>query len=139
MSDQDPQSPKRSSPDLTIKLEPQVRAVLQSRFDVDAVESLLQRMDATERTSFLETLVNTRQNPPMGDAQTRGESKRQEAWIPVGSSDPERQALLEKMWAPYWDLLPKGAVDDPGYPYPGRELARIRQASAKAKGADSKK
>ena len=133
MSDEDNQAPRPSSPDQGYKLDRKIRVQLQSRFDVEALESLLQLMSVKERAQFIGTLV-----PPLGVSSHPATPSRppnnhgtqQDILILVRDSDPARQALLDKMWAPYWDSLPKGAVDDPSYPYPGRELARIRQGGA---------
>ena len=141
MSNEESQFHRPSTSDLSFKLDPKLRAELQPAFDVDALEALLQRMDSKERKLFLGTLGAASQNPPTrpqsdGSAQSGHD---QEDRVLIRDTDPARQALLDKMWAPYWDLLPKGAVDDPGYPYPGRELARLRQSKRGNLKGDSRK
>jgi hypothetical protein len=46
----------------------------------------------------------------------------------VKSDNPAKQALLDRMWAPYWEHLPIGAMDDETNPFPGRRLARDRRS-----------
>jgi hypothetical protein len=136
MSDEESSSARGPVPDLTFRLDAKVRQRLQSRFDVDALELLLQRMSVKDRQNFIGSLGAT----PPGQPQSSNRSGYdQEERILIRDSDPARQALLEKVWAPYWDHLPQGAVDDPSYPYPGRELARLRQAERKRRAGESSK
>ncbi|MEJ7759880.1 MAG: hypothetical protein WKF55_09875 [Gemmatimonadaceae bacterium] len=117
------------------RLDPQVRADLADRFDVDAVERLLQRLASSERGHLLQTLgvasaSSASEEPQVGSAtaaaSAAGRSDRQDVRIEIKSEDPAKQALLDEIWAPYWLLLPSSALDDLSYPYPGRELARSR-------------
>lgn len=45
--------------------------------------------------------------------------------IPIRSTNPAIQDVLNRMWAPYWKQLPGSAVRDPTLPYPGRPAAPV--------------
>jgi hypothetical protein len=94
-----------------------VREQLARQFDVDALEELLGTMPVEERTRVLESFG------VVPDAGPHIETK--QVSIMVGSSDPARQALLDRIWAPFWDTLPPESLDSADLPYPGRELARL--------------
>lgn len=50
----------------------------------------------------------------------------------LSHADPKIQALLEVMWAPYWETLPADALQSESRAYkffPGRKLALERQAA----------
>jgi len=49
--------------------------------------------------------------------------------VPTMSTDPVRQALLDRIWAPFWAHLPPDALDRRDLPYPGREIARARRSA----------
>jgi hypothetical protein len=128
-------SPREPLPDLGLHLEPDVRAALARRFDVDALEELLQMMRPEERSHLLASLSiqgsGIRSASPMVQQRSpeHQDGSTQDVRILVRTSNATKQALLDRIWAPYWDELPKGAVDDQTYPFPGRELARARQAA----------
>lgn len=102
-------------------LTPEARRELEKQFDVSAMDELLASMSPAERQ---ETLIK------MGVIQT-GETTR-DVTFPVHSDDPERQKLIERMWAPYWDHLPPEWLDRTDLPFPGREIARARRAAKAA-------
>lgn len=135
MSNESGPSGLRAIPDLTVRLDPQVKANLEAKYDVNALERLLQRMPPQDRERLLGSLVGQTSSPETNKAQlgpgetaiTKSDSPaEQHVRVAIKSSDPEAQALLDEVWAPYWRALPSGALDDPSYPYPGRELARAR-------------
>lgn len=103
-----------------VSLAPEVRRNLQRRFDVDALEEYLGMLAPAEQNEFLSQL-----GPPRGarEPETRDVS------MPMRSTDPARQAVLERVWAPFWDHLPPDALDRADLPFPGRELARVRRGS----------
>ena len=101
-----------------VPLSVEARTYLRQRFDIDAVEELLATMHSAEQNEFLAQLETPGFVEP-------GETT--EVAIPIRSSDPARQALLDRIWAPFWEHLPAEALDQPGHPYPGRELARLRR------------
>jgi hypothetical protein len=107
-----------------VQLAPEVRKTLARQFDVDALEELLGTMPVEERGWVLESFGVAR------DADPHAETK--QVSILVGSSDPARQALLDRVWAPFWDTLPPECLDRAGLPYPGRELARLRRTAEQA-------
>lgn len=54
-----------------------------------------------------------------GQAPTETEHVR----IPIQSTNPTIQDVLNRMWAPYWKQLPRSALHDATLPYPGRPVA----------------
>lgn len=104
-----------------VRLPAEIRSRLESRFDVAAVEELLGMMAPDEQHEFLESIGAT-VTPPEG-----GETK--DVVVFIHFTDPARQALLDRMWAPFWDHLPPELLDEADLPYPGRELARARRAA----------
>ena len=81
-------------------------------------------MDPAEQQDLVNTLpagdVLPDPLPPKG-TETR------DVTILIRFTDPAMQALLDRVWAPYWRHLPPEALDDPHNPFPGRELARQRR------------
>lgn len=101
-----------------------MRQQLARQFDVDALEELLGTVAVEERAWVLKSfgVVDDR------DDQT----ETTQVSILVRWSDPARQALLDRVWAPFWDTLPAEYLDRTDLPYPGRELARLRRASERS-------
>lgn len=104
-----------------VRLPAEIRSRLESRFDVAAVEELLGMMAPEEQHEFLESIGATATPPANGETKTVVVFSR--------STDPLRQALLDRMWAPFWDHLPPEFLDRTDLPYPGRELAKARRAA----------
>lgn len=115
---------QHSSSPHPVQLAPEVRKQLARQFDVDALEELLGAMPVEERTWVLESFG------VVHDADSQAETK--QVSIMVRSSDPARQALLDRVWAPFWDTLPPEYLDHADLPYPGRELARLRRTSERS-------
>jgi hypothetical protein len=107
-----------------VRLSSDARSRLGDRFDVAALEALLGTMTATEQQELLEGLGAS------GSAPAGGETK--SVTVMMRSTDPVRQALLDQMWAPFWDHLPPELLDRTDLPYPGRDLAKARQAARRA-------
>ncbi|HEY7766577.1 hypothetical protein [Longimicrobium sp.] len=107
-----------------VQLAPEVRKQLARQFDVDALEELLGTMPVEERGWVLRSFGAD------DDDDLRTETR--DVSIMVWSSDPARQALLDRIWAPFWDTLPPEYLDHPDLPYPGRELARLRRAAERS-------
>lgn len=101
-----------------VSIPPVARERLRKRFDVDALEELLGIMPAAERDEVLSQL----------GASDEREMETTSVVVPMRSSDPVRQALLDRTWAPFWSHLPPDALDRDDLPYPGRELARARRS-----------
>jgi hypothetical protein len=104
-----------------VRLSSVVRDRLEGRFDVTALEELLGTMAPNDQQELLEGL-GASDSPPEG-GETRDVS------VMMRSTDPARQALLDRMWAPYWDHLPPEMLNRTDLPYPGRELAKARRAA----------
>jgi hypothetical protein len=104
-----------------VQLAPDVRKQLARQFDVAALEELLGTMPVEERPEVLRSFGVA------DDHDSQAETR--EVSIMVRSSDPARQALLDRVWAPFWDTLPPEYLDRADLPYPGRELARLRRPS----------
>jgi hypothetical protein len=118
MSEHESQGPR------PVRLSSQVRARLEGRFDVTALEELLGTMAPRDQQDLLEDL-GASGSPPAG-GETRNVS------VMMRSTDPARQALLDRMWAPFWEHLPPELLDRTDLPYPGRELAKARRAARAA-------
>jgi len=103
-----------------VHLSSEVRQRLEGRFDVSALEELLGTMTAEEQQALLHDLGASGRAPAGGE--TRDVS------VMMRSTDPARQALLDRMWAPFWEHLPPELLDRADLPYPGRELAKARRA-----------
>lgn len=103
-----------------LSLSSDVRRSLEQRFDVDALEEYLRGISPAEQEAFLAQI--DRPNESAG-------SETVDISVPMRSTDPARQALLERVWAPFWDQLPLEALDRADLPFPGRELARARRAA----------
>jgi len=104
-----------------VRLSSEVRGRLEGRFDITALEELLGTMTPEDQQDLLDGLGASGNPPPGGE--TRDVS------VMMRSTDPARQALLDRMWALYWDHLPAELLDRTDLPYPGRELAKARRAT----------
>ncbi len=89
---------------------------------MDALEELLATMSIAERAEVLGQI----------GASGNREAETTDVVIPLKSTDPVRQALLDRVWTPFWSHLPPDALDREDLPFPGREIARARR-SAEAK------
>jgi hypothetical protein len=118
---------EHSSSPHPVQLAPDVREQLARQFDVDALEELLGTVPVEERAWVLRSFGAD------DDDDLRTETR--DVSIMVWSSNPARQALLDRVWAPFWNTLPPEYLDDPDLPYPGRELARRQRASERAPSA----
>jgi hypothetical protein len=125
MSENESQAPR------PVRLSSDVRKRWEGRFDVTAVEELLASMTPGDQHDFLVSIGATGTTP--SGAETR------DVTVLTRSTDPARQALIDRMWAPFWDHLPPELLDRTDLPYPGRELAKARRAaraSAREQGND---
>jgi hypothetical protein len=94
------------------------RQRLQPLIDVGALEMFTRTMEPRERERLLDAMRGA-PDPRSGD--TRNVS------FPIGSTDPERQALLVRTWAPYLDRMSTSALERGGQPFPGQDLALARR------------
>ena len=114
MSQSEPLTPR------PVRLPADVRTRLDGRFDIEAMEELLASMPPAEQQQFLISIG--------GVPRPAGEETR-DVTVLMGSTDPARQKLIDRMWAPYWDHLPPEFLERTDLPFPGRELARARRAA----------
>jgi hypothetical protein len=101
-----------------IRLSEAQRANIAEWFDPVAIETIANLMSEAERRSFLE---------PFGGVPDEAAAPRSAGntlRVLMGHSDPRLQALLEEMWAPFWNTLPPEALTDSSYSFPGRKLAQ---------------
>jgi hypothetical protein len=118
-------------------------------FDVDALEQFYQQEEPAEQDAGLAEQGLSQAQGPVQDRSTPdtgllrdprllggeipGESAGEttDISIPISSTDPARQALIEQIWAPYWEYQPPEALDRDDLPLPGQELARARRDERK--------
>lgn len=99
----------------TYHLAPAERVKVRPGFDVDALERLLGRIHPDRRAEILALFQH---QPP--------NSRKELTFL----GDPELQAILEEVWAPFWDELPESDLEDETMAiFPGREIAKKRRDS----------
>jgi hypothetical protein len=105
--------------DESFRLDVETRARVAPQFDLDALERLLQHLDAPGRGLVLDEflLPQYRTNAP----------GRNEWRILKGFTDPVLNELLAEVWQPFWDTQPDEMLTVPHSQYPGQELARRRR------------
>lgn len=116
MTSPDAEPMRLEAPDPGFQLSPEDRAMLAPGFDVNALERLLKQIRPDLRREIL-------------------------SYFQVGKSgghlieihDPDLQAVLEEVWAPFWDNVPDEALEADWYRMPGREIAKARRAEARAR------
>jgi hypothetical protein len=108
-------------------LSPEARARLRESIDLEAMDRLLNTLGAKDGAQFLKSFEGA-ESVALGraDMETRGVS------VTIWYADPERQQLLEHVWAPFWAQLPPSVLLDLSYPLPGRMLAAARRADSAA-------
>lgn len=121
-------------------LAPAAREHLAKHLDVDAFEEVLRDMAPTDRDEIVQSfnivpVPNSAGGTTMMPVLAAGNAVR----MPVSSTDPAKQALLERMWAPYWEQLPDSEFDSHQAPFPGREIARARRAERRARVTEDKR
>lgn len=105
------------------------RAELRGTVDLEAMDRLLTTLDPEDRARFLRTF----QEAEWVASGQKGVETR-DVTVTIRFADPERQRLLEHVWAPFWSHLPPAVLSDASYPLPGRMLAAARADSASAAG-----
>lgn len=116
MTSPDAEPLRLEAPDPAFRLTAEDRAALAPGFDADALERLLRQIRPDMRGEILSCFqIGT----------SRGHL--------VGIHDPQLQAVLEEVWAPFWDTAPDQALDEDWYRMPGREIATARRAAARAR------
>jgi hypothetical protein len=106
-------------------LSPAMRQQLTPLFDLRAAEQFFQTMSQADADRVLAGMGFYAGQPP---------AETEHVTIPIRSTDPARQDLLDRMWAPYWKQLAAGAVHDTTLPYPGRPIVPATLRSGKQGG-----
>ena len=105
--------------DESFRLDAATRAQIAPGFDIDALERLLQHLDAPSRSFVLDEFL-------LPDF--RAHAPRPNEWrVLKGSTGPVINELLAEVWQPFWARQPDEILADPNAPYPGQELARRRR------------
>ena len=112
---------RAEQPDATFRLTDAQRAKMLSMYDAEAVERLLQMVRPDARASTLRFFQVAEKPGPHA--------------VLMHLDDPKLQAVLEEVWAPYWDRLPPEAIERERAPIPGRAIARTRRAARAAAGS----
>lgn len=112
---------RAEQPEATFRLTEAQRARMLSMYDADAVERLLQLVRPDARDSMLRFFQVAEKPGPHA--------------VLMHLEDPKLQAVLEEVWAPYWDRLPPEAIERERAPIPGRAVARARRAARAAAGS----
>jgi hypothetical protein len=108
-------------------LSSEARAELRESVDLEAMDRLLNTLGAEDGAQFLKSFEDVELVASgRADMETRNVS------VTIWYADPERQRLLEHVWAPFWAQLPPAVLLDPSYPLPGRTLAAARRADSAA-------
>jgi hypothetical protein len=106
------------------------RDQLAGKVDFDALDRLLSTLPPEDRGHLLGSFADAEAAAARRNGETR------DVTVIVRYGDPERQRLLDQVWAPFWSQLPPAVLADVSYPLPGRSLAAVRQmdsAAARAK------
>jgi hypothetical protein len=92
-------------------LSPTIRQQLTTVFDTRAAEQFFQTMSQADADRVL---------ADMGFYAGQTPAETEHVSVPMRSTDAATQAVLDRMWAPYWRQLPAGAAHAAALPYPGR-------------------
>jgi hypothetical protein len=111
---------RAEKPDATFRLTDAQRGKMLSMYDAEAVERLLQMVRPDVRESMLRYFQVAEKPGPHA--------------VLLHLEDPKLQAVLEEVWARYWDRLPPEAIERERAPIPGRAIARARRAARGAAG-----
>ncbi|HEX8430850.1 MAG TPA: hypothetical protein VF625_06160 [Longimicrobium sp.] len=104
-----------TTPDTSYRLTPDQRTGVLPFFDVGALERLLGMVRADAREPMLRFFLAAEKKGPHA--------------MLTELDDPELQAVLEEVWAPYWKDLPDEILDREEAPIPGREVERRLRAA----------
>lgn len=108
-----------------LSLSPAAREQLRTRIDLSALDRLLITLGPEDRARFLRSFEDVEWAASgRRDVETTGLT------VTVQFGDPERQQLLERVWAPFWSQLPPSVLSDASYPLPGRTIAAVRRADS---------
>lgn len=98
MTSPDAEPLRLEAPDPAFQLSAETRAALATGFDADALERLLQQIRPDMRGEILSYFQV---------GKSRGHL--------VEIHDPQLQAILEEVWAPFWDNVPDQGLDADWY------------------------
>ena len=101
------------------------KARISRTWDADAVEKIANLLSPEDRRGFMAPLGGIPGETP------HPESNPHDVYMMLSHEDPKIQALLDEMWAPYWETLPPDALTSTSRAYrgyPGRALALERRA-----------
>jgi hypothetical protein len=101
--------------DTTFHLSADERAAVLPYFDVHALERLLSMMPASQRARTLASFQVAR----------TGEPHR----MLVQTGNPKMDAVLEEVWAPFWDGYSDEEMARHPREFPARQLGRLRRAA----------
>jgi len=108
----DPAPLRAAQPDPNFRLSAEERATILKGFDVEALERLLGLIPPKARQELLSYF--------------QASAKRGEVTMLVQLGDPELQAILEEVWAPYWSNYTLEEMEQEEAEIPGRAIARQR-------------
>jgi hypothetical protein len=111
---------RAEQPDVAFRLTEAQRAKMLPMYDAESVERLLQMVRPDARDSMLRYFQVAERPGPHA--------------VLMHLDDPKLQAVLEEVWAPYWDRLPPEAIERERAPIPGRGVVRARRAAQAAAG-----
>lgn len=101
--------------DTTFRLSPAERASVLPYFDVNALERLLSLVPPNARARTLASFQVSRPGESHG--------------FLVRMGSPRMNAVLEEVWAPFWDGYSDEQMAGQPAEFPGRQLARARRAA----------
>jgi hypothetical protein len=113
-----------TTPDAWFSLTPDQRTRVLPFFDVEALERLLGMVQSEARDPMLRFFLAAEKKGPHA--------------MLTEVDDPQLQAVLEEVWAPYWKDLPDEVLDKEQAPLPGREVER-RLRAARRRGQEGKR
>lgn len=100
-----------SEPDPSFSLSAETRKTIQQGYDLDALERLLAWVHPDARAIVLEGFQPPTEPGVLGGAV-------------MMIADPLLQELLNEVWAPRWEWVPKDLWDHPDFArWPGKEIA----------------
>ena len=120
--DAPPRPLRLATPELAYHLSMEDRTRIQSGYDADALERLLQMVRPDMRQEIL------------AHFQVQDGSGRRYGQL-VQLHEPQLQEVLEGVWAPMWDEVKATdqQIADNTFEFPGREIAKQRRAAARAR------
>lgn len=125
-------SPRSSAPttpedsrEMATTLTPQLRAQLARDFDIVALDELLPTLNADEAHMALQALSSHAGKTAFA---TGGA---EQTHLLLGLGDQRRDALWNRVWAPFWDRFPDAELEPGFHIFPGRDLARTRRIQQK--------